>query len=334
MKRILPAIVVIAAVVGWAPHASALTIKLATLAPKDSPWYDVIREMAERWEQASGGRIRVRIYASGVAGGECDIVRKMRVGQIHAALLTSEGLDCISPDTQALQMPMMFRSYEELDYVIDRFGPTLETSLEARGFKLLAWGDAGWARFFAQQPVVHPDDLLPQRIFIWSKNAAYIEAWKDLGYKIVPLPVTEMHTALQSGLVNAFATTPMAALSFQWFGLATHMTDLKLKPLVGAVVIAMPAWQAIPDDVKPLFLDAARSAGTDLRELRQLGEEAIEVMKKHGLVVHHVPPDVVVQWEKRIRDVSKRLVGPLAPARMVAEVERLRDEHRALPKGQ
>ncbi|MFQ5985519.1 MAG: TRAP transporter substrate-binding protein DctP [Alphaproteobacteria bacterium] len=334
MKRALVTLLAVSILLGMGLPASAQTIKLGTLAPEGSPWYEIIRDMAETWKELTGGKIDFRIYPGGVAGDECDMVRKMRVGQLHAAALSGEGLSCISPEIQALEMPMMLRSYEELDYVRDRIGPTLEAILEAKGFKVLTWGDAGWARFFAQQPVVHPDDLKPLRIFIWSRNTAYIEAWRDARYQTVPLAATDVHTALQSGLINAFATTPIAALSFQWFGLAKHMTDLKLKPLVGATVISIRTWQTIPDDVKPLLLEAARDAGARMQEVRKLGDEAVEVMRKHGLVVHHVPPEVVAQWERSVRAAYPKLVGALAPREMVAEVERLRNEYRASQKSQ
>lgn len=313
--------------------ASAQTIKLGTLAPEGSPWYNIIRDMVETWKAATGGTIQFRIYPGGVAGDEPDMVRKIRVGQLHAAALTGTGLSSIAPEVQALMMPMMLASYEELDYVRERIGPKIEAILDAKGFKVLNWGDAGWVHFFAQQPVVRPEDLKPLKLFVWAGDTAYVEAWKDAGYRPVPLAATEIHTGLQSGLINAFATTPIAALSFQWFGLAKHMADLKWAPLVGATVISKRMWEELPDPVKPLLLKAARDAAARLRETRKFGDEAVEVMKKHGLVVHHVPPEVIAHWERSARAAYPKLVGRVVPAAMVAEVERLRNEYRALQKG-
>lgn len=335
MKRFTAGLLTVSTLFGLSLPASAETIKLGTLAPEGSPWYNVIRDMAEAWKAATGGKIDFRIYPGGVAGDEPDMVRKIRIGQLHAAALSGAGLSQIAPEIQALQMPMMLASYQELDYVRDRLAPQLEAILEAKGFKVLHWGDAGWVHFFAQQPVVHPDDLKPLRLFVWSGDTAYIEAWKDAGYQPVPLAATEIHTGLQSGLINAFATTPIAALSFQWFGLARHMTDLKWAPLLGATVIATRKWQAIPDDVKPLLLQAAQEAGARLlREVRKFSDEAIEVMKQHGLVVHHVPPEVAAHWERSARAGYAKIVGAVVPPEMVAEVERLRNEYRTLQKSQ
>ena len=163
MKRTALALIMALLLHGTSVAASAQTIKLGTLAPEGSIWHEIIRDMAEAWKTAPGADIGVRIYPGGVIGDEADMIRKMRIGQLHAAALTGAGLAMIAPEIQALQMPMMFRSDAELDYVRQRLGPRLEAILEARGFKLLTWGDAGWVHFFAQRPVVHPDDGLRMR---------------------------------------------------------------------------------------------------------------------------------------------------------------------------
>ena len=334
MKSFVVVIVIAIAFLPVGPSASAQTIKLGTLAPEGSPWYNAIRDMAETWKTATGGKVQFRIYPGGVAGDDPDMVRKMRVGQLQAAALSGQGLYEIIPEVQALMMPTMLASDEELDYVRDRFAPKLEVLLEARGFKVLNWGEAGWVQFFAQKPVVRPDDLKPLRLFVWSGQAAFSEVWKDAGFHPVELAATDIMMGLQSGLINAFSTTPLAALSYQWFGLAKHMTDLKWAPLVGATVISTKKWQEIPDEVKPALLKSARETGARLRrETRNLDDNAIAVMQKHGLNVHHVPPDIVAQWEHTARASYPKLAEKVVPAEVVTEVERYRDEYRVSRKG-
>lgn len=334
MKTFIVGFLAAFALVGSYGSPAALTIKFGTLAPQGSPWYNSIRDMAEAWKTASGGTVEVRIYAGGIAGDEPDLVRKIKIGQLHAAALTGGGLARIAFEVQALQMPMMFASLDEFDYVRERVGPKIEAILEKKGFKVLTWSDIGWAYFFAQKPVVHPDDLKPLRLFAWAGETAHIDAWKAAGYKPVPLAVTEIHTALQSGLINAFVTTPVAALSFQWFASAKHMTDLKWARVVGAVVISTRAWKKIPGELKPRFASAAREAGARLQAmLPELSAKAIEAMTKHGLQVHHVGPLVAKEWEKRARAGFPKIIGKIVPAGMVAEVERIRDAYRAKQAG-
>ncbi len=335
MKRTIAPLLALAMLFAAGFPASARTVKLGTLAPEGSVWHRIIRDMAEAWAEASGGEVNVIIYPGGIAGDEPDMVRKMRIGQLHAAALTGEGLSHIAPEINALRLPMMFRSDEELGYVRERVGPRLEAILEARGFKVLTWGDAGGVHFFAKSPVVYPDDLRRLKLFTWAGDTATLEAWKDAGFRPVPLAATDIYTALQSGLINAIPTTPIVALSNQWFGLATHMTDLKWAPLVGAIVISTRTWRAIPEDVRRRLLRAAGAAGARLQQaIPGLGDEAVAVMKQHGLVVHPVPPDAIADWERRARASYRNIVGPVVPPEIVAEVERLRDEYRSLNAAQ
>jgi TRAP-type C4-dicarboxylate transport system substrate-binding protein len=252
------------------------------------------------------------------------------VGQLQAAMLTAQGLSQVVPDIQALEMPLLLTNYEELDYVKERITPKLEPLFEAQGFTVLNWGEAGWVYFFTQKPVVRPEDLKPLRLFIWSgDDTTYMSAWKDAGYNPVPIPVTEILTGLQSGLINAFVAPPIAALSFQWFGLAKNMTDLKWVSLVGATVISSKIWREIPQETRRLLLDSAREASRrNKAEVRRLNETSIEVMKKHGLVVHPVPRDTFAQWETSARAGYPKLIGKVVSAQMVSEVERLRNEYR------
>jgi len=307
---------------------AAEVIKLGTLAPEGTPWYDILREMADEWKEISGGEIEVRIYASGIAGDETDIIRKMRIGQLHAGMLSSGGLSDIVPEFRALYLPMLFTSYEELDYVLDRKRDSLEALLEEKGFKVLNWGDAGWIRFFSQAPVVTPDDLKTQRLFWWEAGGAYIDAWKDAGFQPVPLAATEIHLGLQSGLINALAAPPIAALSFQWFPLAPNMTDLNWAPLIGATVVTTRSWRRLPEKWRPALLEASRAAGRRmLSRVRSLDGEAIEAMKRYGLRVHKVPVEIVDEWRERALAAYPKIIGTKVPPDMVEDVTRLRDAY-------
>jgi len=330
MKRLAELALIAALFAGGTDAALAETIKLATIAPKDSPYYDILREMGEAWRKMSAGAVELRIYAGGAAGDESDIIRKMRVGQFQAVAVSGGGLADILPELRALQMPMMFASDGERDYVFDRIHPKLAALAERRGFKIIAWAPTGWLYFFTQKPVIGPDDLRPLGIFAWAGNSGYIEAWKAAGFRPVPLPVTEILTSLETGLVNAVSAPPIVALSFQWFGLANHMCDLKWAPLDGAIVMPLKTWKAFPPELQPKLLEASQQSGAKLaRSIQELSDEAVAVMQKHGLVVHHVPPAVVREWELRVRAGYPYIIGNLVPAEMAAEVERLRDEYRA-----
>ncbi len=318
---------------GSADPSQDQSVKLGTLAPEGSAWHNILRDMAEEWKKATGSKVVFKIFPGGVLGDEPFMVRKMRNKQLQAAALTGVGLAEVAPEVMALQMPMLIRSYDELDYVMERLAPKLEAILKEKGYTVLNWGDAGWVTFYAQKPVVSLGDLRTVKLFVWASSTVEVDVWKDAGVQAIPLEATEIHPALKTGLINAFSTTPLAALSFQWFGSAKNMTDLKWAPLIGATVIRNDAWEKIPADLKPALSKAARETGVRLRkETRKLGDEAVEIMKKNGLVVHPVPPETLAEWEKTARAAYPKIMGKTIPPAMVAEVERLRDEYRASKK--
>lgn len=329
MSRLLIAAFLTLTVFSHAP-ATAQTIKLATLAPQGSPWALALQDIASQWLEASNGKVRTRIFAGGVAGDEVDMVRKMRIGQLQAAALTGVGLAHITQDVRALQMPMLLRTDAELDFVRSRIADRLEGALVAKGFRVLNWVDAGWVQFFTSTPVVSPTDLKPHKLFAWVGETAHIDAWRSAGYQPIPLPATEIHTALSSGLITALPTTPVAALAFQWFGQAPHMTDINWAPLIGATVVTERAWKRVPDGLKANLAEQARNIGNVAQaKIRGLGQKAIAVMQQHGLTVHAVPDATVAQWEHGARAGYAALLDRIVPADLVSEVERLRDEYRA-----
>src|SRR5438552_2003609 len=148
MKQFL-AIWLLAAATGFA--GTPIKIKLGTLAPKDSTPHNSLKQMAETWRQAPGGGAQLIMFTDGTQGGEADMVRRMRIGQLQAAMLTAGGLAEIDDSVACLQMmPLVFRSLDELDYVTEKMRPVLEKRLSDKGFVVLFWTDAGWVRFFSR----------------------------------------------------------------------------------------------------------------------------------------------------------------------------------------
>ncbi len=182
------------------PALPQTVIKLGTLAPEGSPWHEALQSMGERWRKISGGQVKVVIYPGGVLGDEPDMVNKMRIGQIQAAGLSGAGLSGIEPGVMALQIPMMFDSYAELDYVRERVAPHLEKMMEARGYLVLNWGDVGWVHFFTTRPATRLGEMRNMKLFTWAGDNDTLELWKANGFRAVPLAATDILTGLQTGL--------------------------------------------------------------------------------------------------------------------------------------
>ena len=148
-----------------------VVVKMATVVPEGSQYHLILREMAEKWKAASGGAVELRLYPGSVAGDDVDVVRKMRLGTLNGALLTGAGVAAIDKSVYALEIPMLYRSYEEVDYVLGKMAPKLEAALDAKGFVVLNWVDGGWVHFFTKSPVSTPDQMKPLKLFSWAGDA-------------------------------------------------------------------------------------------------------------------------------------------------------------------
>lgn len=312
------------------PATPQTVIKMGTLAPEGSPWHQVLQLMGERWRKISGGQVRLVIYPGGVLGDEPDMVNKMRIGQLQAVALSGAGMSVIEPGVMALQIPMMLDSYEELDYVRDRLAPRLEQMIEARGYLVLNWGDAGWVHFFTTRPAGTLAELRKAKLFTWAGDNETLELWRANGFRVVPLAATDILTGLQTGLIDAVPTTPLYALLNQSFGIARNMTDVKWAPLVGATVVSRRVWESIPASQRSEMLNAARDAGGALRGgIRKMSDDAVATMQKRRLQVVHVDGPALEAWRRETESVYPRLRGAMVPADLFDEVRRLRDEYRA-----
>ena len=290
----------------------ALTIKLGSLAPAGSPWELGLKRIGAEWERISAGAVTVRIYPGGVAGDEPDMVRKVRIGTLNAALITVSGLQGIFKGVKTLSYPLLVRNDDELAYVLDKMKPYFDDELSKRGFKPVAWSPGGWVYFFSRNPIVTPDDLRRQKLWVWSGDPDEIQAYQNPGFQTITLASTDLMTSLQGGMVDALVTSPLVAASSQWFGIATNMCSLKLGPLWGACVVSTRTWNEIPADLRPKLVDSAQSILDELApDLVKSDGEAIAVMKKYGLKVNVVPPQVEAEWATLLQKTFSGLVGKM-----------------------
>lgn len=310
--------------------AGPVLIKLGTVAPDGSPWQQLLKEMNEEWTRISGGAVTVRVYPGGVLGDETDLVKKMRIGQLHAVALSGAGMEHLEEAITCLQLPLMFDSYEELDFVRDRVAPMLEERIAKKGYVVLNWSDAGWVMFFSKQPAVTPDDIRKLKLFTSATDSRTLELYKTAGFKPVPLAVTDMQTGLQTGMIDAFDVPPLLALLNQWFPSAPNMVDVKWAPLVGATVVSQKTWEKIEVGQRTQMAKVARELGIKYRNrIRQMSDDAVGAMQKRGLTVHKPDDAARAAWRREAEAVWPKLRGSLCPADVFDQVRGLKEQYRA-----
>ena len=290
--------------------AKKITIKFASLAPEGTVWNDLLIEMKQQWRSATDNTVRLKIYPGGILGDERDMVRNMRIGRLHGAGLTTEGLTELAPDFNAFFLPMVYKNEDDIYKVLNSMLPDLEKTIESRGAKLLYIGNLGWAYWFTKEPVKHPDDLLDKKIFTWAGNYKYAEIYKKAGYSVVPLAGTEILSSLQTGMVDAITTMPLYALAGQSFGIANNMLDLKWGFLLAGIVIDLDTWNSIPKKYHSKLMEISNDMQKKSIEINRKAElDALNAMKEYGLKINYLDKKEMEAWEERAKEIIPILRG-------------------------
>jgi len=317
---------------GFSSSALAQTkIRLATMVPSGTSYHHSLQEMGEKWKKTSNGAVTLTIYSDGVMGSEDDIVRRMRVGQLQAAVLTVAGLADIDPSVAALQkMPLVYRSLEEAAYVRDKLAPDLNRRLAEKGFVVLFWTDGGWVRLFSKEPGMVPEDFKKMKVFVTAGDVTQSELYKSAGFKPVLLEWSDVLTSLQTGMVDALPTIPLHALSNQFYISTHNMLEVNWIPLVGALIVTKKSWDALPAAQQDEMRKAAVDCGAEFQtNTRRENQEAVESMQKRGLQVHPVSKEAEEQWRKFSESMYPEIRGHIVPADTFDKVMQLLHDYRA-----
>jgi TRAP-type C4-dicarboxylate transport system substrate-binding protein len=313
--------------------AGPVTIKLATLAPTGTSYHRILQQMGESWKTAPDGGVTLRIFAGGTQGSEVETVTRMRLGQLQAAMLTAGGLAEIDPAVAALQeIPMLFSSLAEQEYVREKMRPELERRLLAKGFVAIFWGDSGWVRFFSRTAATRPNDFKPMKVFVTASGGAKeMEIMQALGYRPVAFDWADALTQMETGNIDAVPTVPVLALSGQYYRAMKHVTEVNWVPLVGATVVTKTAWDSMSQATRNALMVSATAAGKQIQDAsRRENDEALETLKtKLKVEVHALSPQVQQEWRTFAESVYPRIRGALVPADVFDEARRLVNEYRA-----
>lgn len=300
----------------------AVPLRIGTVVPKNSVYHQALLELGETWRAAQGPSGRFNVFTDGSQGGESEIVRRMRIGQLQGGLMSVVGLREIEPTIAALQnLPLLFRDWDEVDHVREKMRAGMEARFRERGFVVIGWGDAGWVRFFSKEPGQRPDDYKRMKFFAWGSEPEQQAIMKSLGYTPVPLETTDILPAMQTGMINVVPSTPYFALATQVYETARHMLEINWAPIVGALVVTAKAWDAMSLAAQQALRSSGEKAGLVMRQrARAEVDEAVEAMKKRGLVVHRPTAEQWREWSELADRLYPRIRGTMVPAETFDEV--------------
>ena len=314
----------------WSAPPPQYEIKLATLAPENSSLMRVFNEMNAELLEKSGGRLGFKMYTGFALGDEADVLRKLRIGLVHAAVFTNTALTDVNMDLRVLQVPFLFNNYEEVDYILEKLEGDLQKGFAGQGFEVLGWPELGFIYFMSKAPVAGIDDLRGKRV--WAQaDAPMAQAMIDkAGISTVAITAPDVLMALQTNLLDVVYNSPYYALVTQWHTQLKYITDLPLSYIGGTLLIDKKRFDRLPPELqKTMKTVCARHLKRLVEKTRQDNADALGVMLKRGVQEVKPNPDQV----REFRNISNAAVADLGPKVMprntLAKVEAALAEFRA-----
>jgi TRAP-type transport system periplasmic protein len=303
--------------------AQQYTIKFATLAPDGSTWMNIMKEYDQAIRKESGGRIGFKMYPGGVQGDEKDLLRKIKLGQLHSAGVTGNGLTTIASKVRILDSPFLFKSYDEVDHIYKTFDNEFKKAFEEGGFVNLGWAEVGFVYVYTNTPVKTPEDMKNVKMWMWEGDPIAESAFKSLGVHPIPLSITDVLTSLQTKLIDGVYSSPLALIAVQWFSRVKYMLDVPLADAAGAVVISKKKFDEFPDNLKEILLRNGKKYMQKLTELsRQDNAKSIETLKKNGIAIISPPSEKArASYEENGKAARRMLVGKLFSEELLNKVE-------------
>jgi TRAP-type C4-dicarboxylate transport system substrate-binding protein len=315
---------------GAAVAQKKYTIKFATVAPEGSTWMKIMREFDATLKAESNGRLKFRIYAGGVQGKEQDVLRKVQIGQLHSAGFTGIGVGEIASMVRILDTPFLFRSYEEVDHILEVFTSEFEEALADGGYILLGWAEVGFVHVFTNTNIQKPDDLKNLKLWTWEGDPVALAAFEALDLSPIPLSLENVLTSLQTGLLDSYYTSPYAALVLQWYTRSKYMVNVPLANASGAVLLSKKFYDKLPADLQEILRRNGRSAFRKLTELsRDENAQALEEFKKRGMTFIEASPQDVEMYSNAGAAARRALTGKLYTADLLQRVEKELETFRA-----
>lgn len=297
-------------------------VKFATLAPEGSTWMNIIRELDKEIREKSNNRVKFKIYPGGVSGDEKDVIRKIRIGQLHSGGFSGVGMGQILPEVRVLDLPFMFNNKEEIDYIYKTFFNYFSDAFHKKGYTLLGWVEVGPVHIFSKKPITTISDMAGIKMWMWEGDPMANEMFKALGLSPYPLSVIDVLISLQTGLIDTVYGSPLAAISLQWFTRIKYISMYPMANASGAVLISNKFFNKLPPDLQNLMLELSKKKFSRLITLtRKENNRSIEAMKKAGIIPVKRPEGKDLEKFLKVgKTVSNNLVNKLYSKELLEKI--------------
>jgi TRAP-type C4-dicarboxylate transport system substrate-binding protein len=288
----------------------AKTFKIATLAPAGTAWMKEMKKGARLIEENTDGRVKLKFYPGGVMGSEQSVHRKIKIGQLHGGAFSSGGLAQLYPDIQSLNLPMLFNSFDEVDYVRSKIDSVLKQNMEKNGFILLGIAGGGFTRILSKAPMQELESIRGSKLWAPEGDIMVQETYHAMGLSPISLPISDVFTGLQTGLIDTVTITSSAAIAFQWHSSTAYITDTPLIYLIGLLVIQKDAFDKIKtEDQMIVKQEIARVVKAMDILTRSDNLQASEALKKQGIKFVKPEPGELGRWKSLAEQSIENLIA-------------------------
>jgi TRAP-type C4-dicarboxylate transport system substrate-binding protein len=257
-----------------------------------------MKKGAKYINQKTEGRVKFKFYPGGVMGNDQSVHRKIKVGQLHGGAFTSGGLAHIYPGVHTLSLPMIFNSFDEVDYVRSKFDTYLKQNMEQGGFVLLGIAEGGFARILSKQPLTDLEAIRSSKVWVPEGDVMVQETYNTLGISPISLPISDVFTGLQTGLIETVSITSTAAIAFQWHSSTAYVTDTPLIYLIGLLAIQKKSFDKIKAEDQVIVKQEFDRVFKQLDALnRSDNENAREALIKQGIKFVKPSPEELKRWK-------------------------------------
>ncbi|HSG65849.1 MAG TPA: TRAP transporter substrate-binding protein DctP [Gammaproteobacteria bacterium] len=296
---------------GWASllsPATAVEIKVASLAPDGSSWMQSMRAGGEQIRARTDGRVVMKFYPGGVMGSDSQVLRKIRVGQLQGGAFAGSGLGERFSGFNLYGIPLLFESLDEVDYVRERMDATLAKGLEEAGFVSFGFVEGGFAQLMANQPIRAVEDMRRRKVWSPEGDPIGFMVLEAMGLSPVVLPPTDVLTGLQTGLLDVVAASPVVALVLQWHTKTRYVTDLPIAYGIGVFAIERRAFASLAPGDQAIVAEIMGGVMSELdKAARRDDSEARAVLERTGLEFVGVDRSDVGGWRATIESIYPAL---------------------------
>jgi TRAP-type C4-dicarboxylate transport system substrate-binding protein len=289
--------------------AQGVSLKIATMAPDGTIWMKGLQEAAEEVKERTAGRVSFRFYPGGTMGTDSAVLRKIRIGQLHGGVVLAGSLADIDPDLEIYSLPLLFHSNGEVDYVRERMDQILIDGLEARGFVAFGFTETGFTYLMSSKPTRTFDDLKGRNAWMMQDDPVSLAIVEAAGLSPVPLPISDVLTGLQTGLIDTVAAPAVGAIALQWFTKAKYLTDLPITYVCGTTVVSAKAFDRISADDQVIVREVMGRANRELDATsRSDNAEARKALAGQGVEFVDPTAETRERWDEIAAAATKKLV--------------------------